>query len=485
MFFLIASLLCGGLWAQTPTDSIRWAPDIASAREASARFGVPLIVHFYGDACLPCRTLEQRVFSKPEAIAAMNRYFICVAVNATKQPELASQWAVHSWPTDVFLAPDGEPLYRGVSPQDIRDFMSVLTNVAVMNRDRNVMLAAKKQAAESNVSANMPAYNGATQDTLREAHPELTSMQALGSNSQTSSSTTNYYSPNNPAPQQASMASSLPSRPGVQTGPVSPSQQPTALAAPSSKAGSMGLMHPEFQSQAASPSEDAASALVSAGAQPALPPIPVLEPSSTEDALQVPEKPSAVNSPVAGQFVAASRQTTPDRFQLPTSAGSVVQDNPYADSSPSQASQAQSGIAQTDSAMAPVLDASQSPGLDGYCPVALRQQQWTPGSASLAVKHRGKVYWLSSESAVQTFLAQADEYAPALSGYDPQVLLYEGKLMAGSTQHGLFESTTGQVLLFHSQESKENFQRDFEKNMRALNAVKQRSATNPQVPNAR
>lgn len=135
--------------------------------------------------------------------------------------------------------------------------------------------------------------------------------------------------------------------------------------------------------------------------------------------------------------------------------------------------------------MAPVLDASQSPGLDGYCPVALRQQQWTPGSASLAVKHRGKVYWLSSESAVQTFLAQADEYAPALSGYDPQVLLYEGKLMAGSTQHGLFESTTGQVLLFHSKESKQNFQRDFEKNMRALNAVKQRSATNPQVPNAR
>jgi len=481
--------------AQAPPDAIRWAPDVVAAREASSKFGVPLILHFHGDACLPCRTLEQRVFSKPEVIGTMNRYFICVAVNATQRPEVASEFGVHSWPTDVFLAPDGETLFRGVSPQDVREYMAVLSNVAVMNRDRNLMLAAKKNAAESNAAVIAPAFNGTAQDTLKASHPELTSLQALGAHSRSNSTTPNYYVANAEPTNQQQMTPSLPPRAGVQSGPVIASQLPQSLAGPTSSAGDSDAgnpspMHSRRNVEMSGNFSMSANEMAPEGTHPTLPPIPGLQATqpmrqaqdsehrlantpgvtSLPGAEQDPKSGllSLVGSPpVPGQFVAASRQAGSDPFRLPSTAASVVQDNPYADAPDNESTNA----AETEKS------AGELPSLDGYCPIALRQQRWLPGSSSHAVKHRGKVYWMSDESAVQTFLAQPDAYAPAISGYDPQVLLYEGKLVFGSTQHGLFEATTGQVLLFSTPSSKLEFQRDFEKNMRALSAVQQRTAS--------
>ncbi len=128
-------------------DGIRWAPDISIARKTAAQFNVPLLIHFYGDNCLPCRTLEERVFSQTEVVESLNKYFICVKVNATQNMETAREFQVHSWPTDVFVSPDGKTLYQGVCQQDLRGYLGTLQNVAVMNRDRNIMLAAQQPLA--------------------------------------------------------------------------------------------------------------------------------------------------------------------------------------------------------------------------------------------------------------------------------------------------------------------------------------------------
>ena len=141
IFWLASSLICGNLYAQS---EIRWAPDLATARQAAAQFQVPLLVHFYGDNCLPCKTLEQRVLNQDAVIKTLNKYFICVQLNGSKDPATAAQFQVHNWPTDVFLSPDGQTLYQGVSKQDIGAYMEVLQNVAVMNRDRNTLLAAER-----------------------------------------------------------------------------------------------------------------------------------------------------------------------------------------------------------------------------------------------------------------------------------------------------------------------------------------------------
>ncbi|HAC90489.1 MAG TPA: hypothetical protein DCF63_07620 [Planctomycetaceae bacterium] len=173
LFWLMIALMCGWMLAAEPSNTIRWAPDMATAREASAKYKVPLLVHFYGDGCLPCRTLEDRVLSKPEVVNTLNKFFISIAINATKQPQIAAEFGVHSWPTDVFVGPDGQTLHRGVCPQDIQAYLSVLQNVAVMNRDRNVLLAQPTKAAPSQ-SSPAPLGQPVTQQSVTASAPPAT-----------------------------------------------------------------------------------------------------------------------------------------------------------------------------------------------------------------------------------------------------------------------------------------------------------------------
>jgi len=153
ILWLASSLICGNLFAQS---DIRWAPDLATARQAAAQFQVPLLVHFYGDNCLPCKTLEQRVYKQEAVIKTLNKYFICVRLNGSQTPAVAAEFRVHSWPTDVFLSPDGQTLYQGVSKQDIAGYMEVLQSVAVMNRDRNTLLAAERTKSGETPNAATP-----------------------------------------------------------------------------------------------------------------------------------------------------------------------------------------------------------------------------------------------------------------------------------------------------------------------------------------
>ena len=506
IFCLTTALLTGISLAQGPVEGIRWAPEVIAAREAAAKFSVPLMIHFYGDACLPCRTLEQRVFSQPEVVGTLNRYFICVAINGTQRTDLAKEFHVHSWPTDIFLSPDGELLFRGVCPQDAREYMNVLTNVAVMNRDRNAILASKKP--ENTPGSNsFGQHSSSVHPNLQNgAHPELAGIPALGASSTSNSTTPNFYST---APEHSThhqLAGSMSPRKDVQSGPAIPALQPNGIAGPT--AGVQAT--PAFATN--TPGEVANNeSTLNTQAPHQFPPLPGLEVTKPiqhgqdhqhrlANAQGIPQLES--NDVLAANVSRPEHQNkihpNSGPFQLTASAMSVVQDNPYlatraAPSAATNATKAEpasvgSGLeaggrsdgdrSDSDNESVVASPTSEAPNLDGYCPVALRNKQWQPGSSQFAVKHLGKVYWLFSESAAQAFQSQPDQYTPALSGYDPQVLLYEGKLVQGATQHGLFEQNTGQVLLFSSSESKDRFQQNFEKNMNALNSVRNRAANN-------
>ena len=114
--------------------------------------------------------------------------------------------------------------------------------------------------------------------------------------------------------------------------------------------------------------------------------------------------------------------------------------------------------------------------MEGYCPVALStSKSWVKGNAKLAVQHRGQVYWLSSQEAVTQFMAKPDSFAPLLSGYDPEVLLRDGKLVMGSIQYGGVDPTSGQMMLFSSEANKEAFKADCSKKILAINYLLEQS----------
>ncbi|MEZ6153561.1 MAG: thioredoxin family protein [Pirellulaceae bacterium] len=141
-------------WAQ----EIHWAPDIAAARRASIEYKVPVLIHFYGDNCLPCKLLEQNVLNRTEVVDTLNKYFICVKINASQERSTAAQYGVHSWPTDVFISPDGKTLDQGTCKQTPAAYLSVLHGIAVMNRDRNVMFAAEQTDRADQVTSQVANY---------------------------------------------------------------------------------------------------------------------------------------------------------------------------------------------------------------------------------------------------------------------------------------------------------------------------------------
>ena len=585
-------------------DTIRWAPNLEEARKASAQYKVPLLVHFYGNNCIPCRILDQRVYTNAELIDTLNKYFICVKINASVETKTAAEiFSVHSWPTDVFLSPDGKTLFQGICPQDVKGYMSTLQNVAVMNRDRNIMLAAQVDSP-------------ASQDTISESE-KAQGMQAgiVGGHSQ--------LNPAGADLQQSSMYAAEQQKALQQVLDTQREQQLAVLKKAQEMAASNGLTHPSIQSQATSqsqsssqtlgpsiaPAKDVASGPLTANNQPQaqrsavpgsqqqlagpgtptsnntnvgqLPPrtqvATVSQPASQKAGLgtaapgSYAAMPSLTNQPSGTEPSAAETlivdspvNTTPALTISNTNAHSL--ENPYFNSAPKQqglatqqspATQPKLAIAQptiqpkatpaklasatlsnaashsapqikpapqinstpgtnsattpssqllyqpriqpsttapsvpatpvsttldteTQSASSPAQNPTKAsmpenpsePALDGYCPIALQtSNQWVEGKAEFAVRHRGRVYWLSNQQAMQSFLAAPDKASPILSGYDPLILLEEGRLVEGNIQHGLHEQLSDKFLLFSSAESKQKYWSDFDRYTKALNQL--------------
>lgn len=72
---------------------------------------------------------------------------------------------------------------------------------------------------------------------------------------------------------------------------------------------------------------------------------------------------------------------------------------------------------------------------------------------------------------MQDFLRAPDSASPVLSGYDAMLFLNEGRLVEGKLEHGLHEQVSGTVLLFSSAETKEAYEKDYERNTKALKVV--------------
>ncbi len=545
ILWLALALACGTVFAQ---ESIRWAPDINSARRAAAEFKVPLLIHFYGDGCLPCKTLEQRVLSQPEVISTLNKFFICVKVNATQDRQQAAEFQVHSWPTDVFVSPDGKTLYQGVCQQDIRAYSNVLENVKVMNRDRNVMLAAS-QPVQPQISIAQQVAPIGNQNFAPGLPPP-------GTNLATRSTTPSFYGNQDSGTQaggQQQLPPSMPPTQFVQSGPLLANTQPQAIGG-STPGTQQQLQQPAAPSFMASPNGQLPIAIAPQGrlASPiderivAAQRTSLPNPSATNQMSQSLGVPQASTAPLTGTLTAATvspgrattmanttmaNQSSDSRRSLvgnsQTTTGQAV-DNPYYESSvlgvanqtanisqpgaltngrssewtptgtiPAQqisfqprntdaasdryvahAPTAEQNAVETVASSSPPATTSETgkPAIEGYCPVVLRNSgSWAHGDPQFAVRHRGRVYWLNSQEARTEFLMAPDEHSPVLSGYDPMLFLNEGRLVEGSVQWGLLEEVSGTFLFFSSEQLKQEYERNFDNNTRALMLIIQQA----------
>lgn len=224
--WLIIALISGAALAQSP--QIKWAPDLATAKQASAQFKVPLLVHFYGDGCPPCQTLEKNVLSNPEVIQVLNKFFICVSINGSRDRKSMSELEVHSFPTDVFLSPTGEKLYQGICPQDLREYLATLERVAVMNRDYMAKVSAKQPNSMLAQQPMLPSANQNANGLNVPGLPSPNSMPNMGPGSG-NTNTPGFYAASGAAIAQQQLQNGATSSNAVQSGPLHTNQQPPSI----------------------------------------------------------------------------------------------------------------------------------------------------------------------------------------------------------------------------------------------------------------
>ncbi|MFM8261998.1 MAG: thioredoxin family protein, partial [Pirellula sp.] len=65
-------------------SEIAWSEDLTGTMELAQRTGKPVLIHFYGDHCPPCRMLEKKAFKDPQLIAAIGEHVLAVRINAER-----------------------------------------------------------------------------------------------------------------------------------------------------------------------------------------------------------------------------------------------------------------------------------------------------------------------------------------------------------------------------------------------------------------
>jgi thioredoxin-like negative regulator of GroEL len=82
------------------------------------RPGVPVLLYFTTPTCAPCKTVQRPAIQRLQE--RIGERLEVVEVDASSQPELASQWGVLSVPTTFIIDAQGNPRYvnHGVAPLD-------------------------------------------------------------------------------------------------------------------------------------------------------------------------------------------------------------------------------------------------------------------------------------------------------------------------------------------------------------------------------
>jgi len=98
------------LYAFDFVDSEQLMPVLAQAKAAN-KF---VFVDFYTTWCLPCRIMEEEVFTDKDLAGFINKHFISYRVDAEKGNgvNLATIFDIKAYPTLLFLDADGQVLVR-------------------------------------------------------------------------------------------------------------------------------------------------------------------------------------------------------------------------------------------------------------------------------------------------------------------------------------------------------------------------------------
>lgn len=170
-FSLWASLAASTALADTPATS-PWKLDYAAAQAEAAKLNRPLIIHFYGKSCPPCKRMENEVLNRPQVLKALENGFVAVklCLELPGNAKVAAKYDVAVVPTDVIVGPDGKILSR------TSGYMPLDQYVSTMTRCEAKVAAAKKATGTSPAVANAPAKAAPQKSVVENKAPAAKSL---------------------------------------------------------------------------------------------------------------------------------------------------------------------------------------------------------------------------------------------------------------------------------------------------------------------
>jgi len=459
---------------------IIWHRDLPAARAASAASGKPVFALFVA-------TWDEKpnpeVFANAEVDAVISACFEPVRVDVDARPDVVKALAIDRIPSVAVLDSHGRAISRFDCPTTPAEFVAAAARAAQVTAST----AGPRNDTEQPSAAGVAAFGGGFE---ANPSPHVDDTSVADKVRQLSSFAEGKATPLRDSSRfpavAATAAPALPAQPSPAAAPTA-----TAYAAPSVAAYSPPVAVPTADPSLARtppawPAERPAGSAYSRF-QPAPPPAAataVIEPApSVNSAPWIAAAPGTAAP--AGQPADAEPEATatasddgaaakakPNAFlaalQKPMSAFSNWTSKPTVEPPPKmpparpQLPSALAAAPIAPSAAAPATAADPGPlplGLEGYCPVTIAERgAWVEGRAQWGVRHRGRTYLFAGPEQQQSFLANPDQFAPALAGDDPVLAFESGRSEPGQRAFGV--TFGSRMYLFSSPETRAAFTAD-------------------------
>lgn len=119
-------------------ESIVWEKSFELGLERAAIEGRLIMVDFWTTWCGWCRRLDRTTYADSTVIERC-RNLVCIKVDGDKRKDIARKFRVRSYPTILFLQPDGSPIdaFRGFRPP--KKFLPVLDAITDRSAEEYVL----------------------------------------------------------------------------------------------------------------------------------------------------------------------------------------------------------------------------------------------------------------------------------------------------------------------------------------------------------
>ena len=90
------------------TKAISWQEDVDQGFKAAEESGRPIVIFVTMDRCTYCTKMKKTTLSHPDVISRLNAKTIPVYIHRSRNAEWVRRLRVKTFPTTLFLTPDGK-----------------------------------------------------------------------------------------------------------------------------------------------------------------------------------------------------------------------------------------------------------------------------------------------------------------------------------------------------------------------------------------